>query len=130
MHVERRRRGHDVPACAPILAAPMDESGLGKLDPQDLSGGDDLRFLIAAPGHVPGMHTVDLVALARLRRHVEDALFPKRAQQLDMLGMRPDERHRRSRGPAAEELALRNILAVPDLLRQAMPVAATPLHSA
>jgi hypothetical protein len=28
----------------------MDESGLGKLDPQDLSGGNDLRFMIAAPG--------------------------------------------------------------------------------
>jgi hypothetical protein len=95
----------------------MDESGRGKLDPQNPSGGNDLRFLIAAAGHVPGMHTIDLVALARLRGHVEDALFPEGAQQFDMLGMRPDERHRRSRGPAAEELALRNIVAVPDLLR-------------
>ena len=93
MHAERHRRGHDVPAGAPVLAAPMDESGLVKLDPQDLSGGNDLRFMIAAPAHVTGMHTIDLVAPTRLRRHIEDVVFPKGAQQLDMLGMRPDERH-------------------------------------
>ena len=41
------------------------------------------------------------VALHPLRRHVEDRAVAQRAQQLDVLGMRPDQRHGAARGPAA-----------------------------
>ena len=56
------------------------------------------------------------VALDRLGRHVEDAAVAQRPAQLDVLGVRPHQRHGRAGGPAEEQLALGNVRRVPDLL--------------
>ena len=45
-----------------------------------------------------------------------------------MLGVRPDERHGRAGGPAAQELALGDVRRVPDLLGKQMPVAREALE--
>ncbi len=88
-----------------------------------LPAGERAAFVVHPPAGIGRAHAFDLIAPVGLRRHVEDPLVTQRAQQLDVLGMGPDQRHRRSRGPAAEELALGQVVAVPDLLGQQMPVA-------
>jgi len=60
----------------------------------------------------------DAIALHRLRRGVEHAPVRQGATQLDVLGVSPHERHGRPRRLGEEELPLRDVGGVPDLLGQ------------
>src|SRR4029450_10553330 len=71
----------------------------------------------------PGRRWVDEVPPPGLRRAVEDLAISERPAQLQVLGVRPHERHRRAGRAPEEQLPLRNIGAVPDLLWEQTAVA-------
>jgi len=61
-----------------------------------ISGGHHAHFVVEAPDHSRRRHLLlDDVALNGLARLVEDAAVTTRPAQLQVLGMRPDERTRR-----------------------------------
>lgn len=55
------------------------------------------------------------VTLLRGRRAIEDRAVPQRAQQLDVLGVRPGQRARGVRGTSEKKAALRDVRRVPNL---------------
>ena len=57
-------------------------------------------------------------------QHRKDAALAQRAYQLDVLGMGPDERHRRARRATAKQLAIGDVVGVPHLLGQEATIAA------
>jgi len=99
-----------------------------ELEAQDLAGGQRRQWVVEAPDRVRRADLLDEIAAGGGLGHVEDPPVGERAQQLDVLRMGPDERHRRPRGAAAEELELRQILGIPHLLGDEVAVACEPLH--
>src|SRR6266581_3991390 len=67
--VPRRRIVNSLPS----IRTPMDGCDCREFDPQDQACRHVAAFMVEAPDEVPRTDTVDLVALPRLRRHVEDA---------------------------------------------------------
>src|SRR6476620_6021596 len=73
---------------------------------------------VGAPNDEVGGNVTRLIAFDRFGRHVEDASFLQRPQQLDVFGVRPDQRHGGTGGAATEQLALGDVVTVPNLFRQ------------
>jgi len=65
-------------------------------DAQDLSGCDRGERVIAPPHGDARRRPLHHVAFVGLRRAVKDRPVLERAQQLDVLAVRPRERHRRA----------------------------------
>ena len=91
----------------PAVAAPMDHGRRQHLDAQGLAGRHRADLVVEAPGPQRRRRLAFDVALGALRRHVEDGAVAQRAQQLDVLGMRPDQRHGAAGRAAARQLACR-----------------------
>src|SRR5215207_11448494 len=85
------------------------------LDAERLAARHRAALVVEAPEGERRAGLRNEVALRRLRRQVEDLPVPQRAHQLDVLRVRPDERHRRTRGAAVEEFPPREVGRVPDL---------------
>lgn len=63
-----------------------------------------------------------------LRRQIELTPVGQGPDQLDVFGMRPDQRHGRPGGMSVEELSRRQVRGVPALLREHAALAGLPFH--
>ena len=100
----------------PAVARPVDLGRFQYLDAQVLAR-NSASAAIKTPDHEVRRDALCLVPLHRFGRHIKNPAVLKRAQQFNVLGMRPDQRHGGTRGFAAKQFALGNVVTVPDLLR-------------
>ena len=115
MHAQRRVARRGVVHGAPPVDAPMHDGRRERLDAERPVRRHRAHLVVEAPDDAVRRRLLDEVPLDRLRRPIEDAAVEQRPAQLEILGVRPDERHGRTGGVADEQLAIRNVGAVPHL---------------
>src|SRR5258705_12543857 len=124
MHAQRRVVRHRIAYGPPAIHTPM-HRGLGqRLHAERSTGGHRAHLVVETPDDVTGRgRFFSEVPLNGLRRPVEDLTVSKRPAQLQVLGVRPHEWHRGAGRLPEEQLPLRNVGAVPDLLGKKTTVA-------
>src|ERR1700744_705137 len=117
IHADAGRDGWAVCRRHPVVGRPVDQRLLAKFQPQRPSRPNTVDFRSELPDDRRRRRRILDVAIHGLRRHVEHGTVPQRPQQLDVLGMRPYQRHGAAGGPTTEQFELRDVVAVPDLFR-------------
>ena len=101
----------------PAVAAPAHDRGKRQRDGQPRAGPHRADRGVRPPERVRRDRPPGAIALPHRARPVERAVDLPRHQQLDELGMRPGQRHRRSARPPRKQPAFGYRLGVPHLLR-------------
>jgi len=94
------------------------QRGIEQLDAQLLVARKRSGLVINPPARELPRGFLDLVALYRLRRLVEDLSVAQGTAQLDVFGMGPDQRAGGASGFAAEEFKAGQVVVIPDLFRK------------
>src|SRR5215472_820925 len=118
MNAEPTGYGFYIVRSAPAIVAPMHHGGSEESKPQHLALGNTAAFVVETPAPVDGSALLDLVTLYRVWALIKNLAVLQRAHQFDVLRMRPHQRARRASGLAEEKFPIRDISAIPDLLRQ------------
>src|SRR5688572_1206285 len=128
MHPQPRVPGRSVVNRPPAIDAPMHNRGRERLDPERPARRHGADLVIETPDDKGRCDLVYEVAFDGLRWPVEDLAVAQRSTQFDVLGMCPDERHRGPGRMADGQLPVRNVGAVPHLLRQETALARKRFH--
>ncbi len=78
----------------PVVIAPMHQRRSQQRDSQVLSPRHSAAFIVEPPFEVSGPPLLHLIALHRLRRLIKNLAILQGSDQLDVLGVRPDQRAR------------------------------------
>src|SRR5438552_13514541 len=116
MDAEPAIPGLGIVRLVPAIDTPMNDGCGERFDTQCLPNGDGSTLVVEAPDGKRGPRLTLHVALQAVVRGVEHSSVADRTEQLDVLCVSPHQRHRGTRGTTGEELPLRKVWSVPDLL--------------
>ena len=128
METETAVTGWRVHGIVPAITAPMHERSARQCDREPSAGIKSLDRSMLPPEGMSNGRTTSLIAPPYGTRTINRAPEMARHHQLDELGMRPDERHRRPGRPTRLETAARDRVGIPHLLGQHAPGARHRCH--
>src|SRR5271157_2718868 len=99
----------------PVVETPMHQRRFHQQKAQLLSAGQRARLVVETPVEVCRRYFLFYVTLYRLRGLIENLAVDERPAQLDVFGVRPNQRARRPRPFSREQFALRDVGCVPYL---------------
>ena len=97
-----------------------------KIYAQVFAGHEPATLLIGRPYLKACDASFALIALLGLRDTIPDGAFVQRAEKLDVLGVRPGERHAGTRGMAVEQVVFGDVVRIPHLLWNHAALAGLP----
>ena len=103
----------------PVVDAPVHDGGSHENEAKFFVAGDGAGFVVESPAEDLTDGFFDLITLHGLWGLIENLAVAQRAAELDVFGVRPDQRAGGAGGFAAEEFERGDIGGVPDLFREA-----------
>ena len=128
MYAERRVACLHLVHRTSAVDAPVHDGRFKRFDAECSARRHCADFVVEAPGDVARRGLLNQVPLNGLRRPIEDLSVLKGSTQLDILGMRPHQRHRRAGRVPDEQISIGNVGAIPDLLRKEAAFTRQRLH--
>ena len=99
----------------PVVDTPVHAGRIEKIQAQRLVAGNRAWLVVETPAKMLSPMFFDDVALVGLRGLIEDLAIANRSAQLDVFGVRPDERTSGARGLAAEKFQRWKVGCIPNL---------------